>query len=146
MITKISLTTKYDTVINSTAKDWNVDKNLVKAIIKVESNFNPNAHRKTSKENSKGLMQINEPTALSLGVNKSELNRLFEPDFNIKYGCKLLNEIKNAYPSILDQIAVYNAGRIIKRKNNTYVNQGYVKNVYSRWLLYTFTSPLNLSV
>jgi soluble lytic murein transglycosylase-like protein len=142
----IFLATQYDGLITEAAKKYDVDENLVKAIIHTESSFIPSLEVKNEKEHSRGLMQINENKALDLGVPKENMGLLFDPKFNIDKGCQILSRDKKRYPNILDQIAAYNAGSVILRKDNTYVNDAYVKSVFSRWLLYTFLKPLNISL
>ncbi len=81
---KIKYQTDYDKMIFNVSRQCGINGNLVKAIIKIESNFNHRAQLKTERENSRGLMQLNQPTALSLGINKNDLHLLFQPEINIK--------------------------------------------------------------
>ena len=102
---------KYSEYIEKYAKEYNIDKYMVYAIIKAESNFNENAK---SSSDAIGLMQIMEITAIET-ARKMDLEvteeDLFKPDLNINIGLKyftyLLNQYDNNYPLA---IIAYNAG------------------------------------
>ena len=51
---------EYEEIVDLNSEKYNVDKNLIFAIIKAESNFNEKAH---SSKGAKGLMQLMESTA-----------------------------------------------------------------------------------
>lgn len=144
-IGRISLKTKFDEQINRISGEHGNDPNLVKAIIKVESNFNPKAHRKTSREDSRGLGQINVPTAELLNLN---VNRLFDPQYNILAINLLIIDLKKRFPSTQDLVAAYNAGSVKRRKDGTYINNSYVINVMARYAIYSlvFFVPENFSL
>ncbi len=102
---------KYSEYVEKYAKEYNIDKYMVYAIIKAESNFNEKAK---SSSDAIGLMQIMETTAIetarkmNLEVTEEDL---FKPDLNINIGLKyftyLLNQYDNNYPLA---IIAYNAG------------------------------------
>ena len=102
---------KYSEYVEKYAKEYNIDKYMVYAIIKAESNFEENAK---SASNAIGLMQIMETTAIEtankMGLEVTEKD-LFEPELNINIGLKyftyLLNQYNNNYPLA---IIAYNAG------------------------------------
>lgn len=102
---------KYSEYVEKYAKEYNIDKYMVYAIIKAESNFNENAK---SSSDAIGLMQIMEITAIET-ARKMDLEvteeDLFKPDLNINIGLKyftyLLNQYNNNYPLA---IIAYNAG------------------------------------
>lgn len=102
---------KYSEYVEKYAEEYNMDKYMVYAIIKAESNFDENAK---SSSNAIGLMQIMETTAIET-ANKMDLEvteeELFKPEINIKIGLKyftcLLNHYNNNYPLA---IIAYNAG------------------------------------
>lgn len=102
---------KYSEYVEKYAKEYNIDKYMVYAIIKAESNFNENAK---SSSDAIGLMQIMETTAIETARKmKLEVTEedLFKPDLNINIGLKyftyLLNQYDNNYPLA---IIAYNAG------------------------------------
>lgn len=134
MIFRVNIKTKYDPIIKEISEAHGNSPDLVKALIKVESNFNPKAHNKTEKEDSRGLGQINSPTAISLGFSPDSL---FDPETNIKAMNKLLLDLKKRHDNILDLIASYNAGSVKLNKLGFYINSGYVLKVYSRYLAYS---------
>lgn len=70
-----------------------IDDNYILAQIKIESSNNPNAK---SDKNCLGLMQIHLTSARDVGF-KGDVNKLFVPRINIKYGIKYLYWIYNRY-------------------------------------------------
>jgi hypothetical protein len=73
---------KYDDLINKYAKQYNIEPEFVKAVIKQESKFNPNAG---SNKGAKGLMQLMPSTAKSYGVTD-----VYDPEQNIRAGTEML--------------------------------------------------------
>ena len=137
MLIRMNLKTSHDDLIFSISQKHGNNPHLVKAIIFVESRFKPDAHRQTSREDSRGLGQINKNLAYSLGVKN--LNDLFDPAFNIEIMNRAIDDHKTRFDSIFDIIAAYNAGSVKLKKGSVfYINETYVKKVYSRFLLYSF--------
>jgi soluble lytic murein transglycosylase-like protein len=94
---------KYDSIIESSAESQNVDPVLVKAVIAAESNGNPNA---VSQAKAKGLMQLIDGTAKSMGVKN-----VFNPTDNINGGTKYLSTLLEKYDgNVKYALAAYNAG------------------------------------
>ena len=96
------------------SQEYNVDENLVYAVIKAESNFDPNA--KSSKD-AIGLMQLMESTAkdiikkVDIQISDMELGeKLHEVDININLGTKYLSILLERYNNIEIAITAYNAG------------------------------------
>lgn len=97
--------------INDASKKYNVDPNLIKAVIKAESNFQTDV---VSKSGAVGLMQLMPSTAKSLGVRDS-----FDTDQNIDGGTKYLRQMLNKFGNNLEHaIAAYNAGPNAVEKYN----------------------------
>lgn len=123
---------KYDNLIRISAKKYNVPFNLIKSIIRVESNFSPSAKRYESRINdsSWGLMQILLGTAKWLTGNKSlTSNELVKPEINIEIGTRYIKKQLDRYKGDIDKaIAAYNAGTAFI-KNGKFVNQVYVDRV-----------------
>lgn len=89
-------------VIEREARKKGLDPDLVKAIIKAESNFNPKA---VSPKGAKGLMQLMPGTAEDLGIHNP-----FDPIQNIKGGTSYLKELSRIFRNRDHIIAAYNAG------------------------------------
>lgn len=100
---KIILSNRYDSIIFRIAGEEGIDPLLVKSVIKVESDFNPNA---VSPAGAMGLMQIMEMIAHSYNVKNP-----FNPEENLQAGIKhlawLLRSLQNDTPLAL---AAYHAG------------------------------------
>ncbi len=102
--------TSYDNIIREMSKKYGVDPVLVRAIVKVESDFNPNV---VSSKGATGLMQLMPATAKLMGVKD-----IFDPRENIEGGVKYLFYLMNRFSELKLVIAAYNAGETAVRKYN----------------------------
>lgn len=94
---------QYDQAISGAAKANTIQAELVRAVIVVESGFNPRA---VSKRGAIGLMQLLPATAKRYGVKNS-----FDPDQNIRAGAHYLSDLLTRFDSNLElALAAYNAG------------------------------------
>ena len=110
VILKISYPQKHSEHVEKYAKEYQIEKELIYAMIKVESNFKDNA---ISNKEALGLMQILESTAnevaeeIDIEITKEEI---LDPEINICLGTKYLSNLINKYGNIELAIAAYNAG------------------------------------
>ena len=109
MLTKV-YKLEYAEYVKKYANEYNVDEYLIYAIIKAESNFEPNAE---SHRGAKGLMQLMystaEDIAKRINVNLNEDN-ILEPDININLGTKYISMLIQKYNNTNLALAAYNAG------------------------------------
>ncbi len=92
-----------DAAIDEAAARHNVDPSLVRSVVKVESNFNPNA---VSRKGAMGLMQLMPSTARSLNVSNP-----FDPQQNVEAGVRHLRKLLDSYGGdVRLSLAAYNAG------------------------------------
>ena len=90
----------------------------MKAIITVESRWNPRA---TSKSGARGLMQLMPETAAALGVKDS-----YDPEENIRAGVKYLGELNKQFRHLswrerqTHVVAAYNAGPNLVKEAGDY--------------------------
>lgn len=110
------LNKNYENLIIKYSLVYNLDKNLVFAIVKTESNFDNSA---VSIADARGLMQLMPSTASwvanELGENFNETD-LFDPETNIKFGCFYLKYLFDKFKDESIVICAYNAGERIVRQ------------------------------
>lgn len=95
--------TRYDEYIRQAAALYQIPEQLVRAVIKVESDYDPRA---VSYAGARGLMQLMPETATGLGVRD-----IHNPRENIMGGVRYLRVLANMFNGNLDYtIAGYNAG------------------------------------
>lgn len=93
----------WNSEIEAASLQTDVDADLIRAIIRAESSYNPSAE---SPAGALGLMQLMPSTANSVGVNN-----ILDPQENILGGAKYLKELLGRYNGdIIKSIAAYNAG------------------------------------
>lgn len=103
---------KYKDIVEQASSIYNVDPNLIYAIIKQESKFNKEA---VSHSGAKGLMQLMDTTAQEMaeninGIDKNNLD-IYDPYTNIFLGTKYISYlIKYFEGNYYLAITAYNAG------------------------------------
>lgn len=94
---------RYDPIIERHSIHYGVDPVLVRAVIQVESGFNPQC---VSRRGARGLMQLMPETARRYGVTS-----IFDPEQNIRGGVRYLADLLRRFPRDLPRaLAAYNAG------------------------------------
>jgi len=101
--------------IESKAREWGLEPALVKAIVRVESNFNPRA--KNPADPSYGLMQITPMLAQDYGLVKDyknttrkEIEKIYDIDNNLYVGCRFLSSLFKKKYSFDEAVQMYNVG------------------------------------
>lgn len=119
-----------ENLIEKYAQKNNLDPDFIKAVVKQESGFNPDAK---SKCGAMGLMQLMPQTAKGLGVVDA-----FDPEQNIEGGVKYLKSMLNRFnndPKLA--LAAYNAGPGAVQKYGDIPpykeTQNYVKNILASY-------------
>lgn len=100
---QLKTTSSLETIFEKAAKTYNVDVELLKAMAKVESDFDANA---TSKSGAMGIMQLMPETAKGIGVTDA-----YDPEQNIMGGAKYIASLLKKYDgNVSYALAAYNAG------------------------------------
>lgn len=115
-----------EAIFQKAADTYNISLDLLKAVAKAESDFNPNC---TSSSGAIGIMQLMPGTAKELGVSNA-----YDPEENIMGGAKYLAENLEIFKDDVSlSLAAYNAGRgAVERYNGIppyKETQNYVKKI-----------------
>lgn len=106
---KIANPPQYKHIIYNLSRKYNIKPSLVKALIKVESDWDKNA---LSRKGAIGLMQLMPSTAEEMDVKNP-----YNPVENIEGGIRYLRHLLDKFQGDLDlTLAAYNAGPEIVRK------------------------------
>jgi soluble lytic murein transglycosylase-like protein len=107
-----------------------IDPLLVRAVIEVESGFQPEA---VSRAGAQGLMQIMPATGKELGLEAP-----FDPESNIEAGIRYLRQMLNQFETVPLALAAYNAGPNAVRRYGGIPpfaeTESYVQKVFSLYL------------
>lgn len=111
---KIMYSKKYENLVVIYSEKYQVDSDLIFALIKAESNFNSSA---VSGKGAKGLMQLMEETAkdvskkTDLKIEPDEIGeKLLQADVNIELGTKYISILLEKYNNTAITLTAYNAG------------------------------------
>lgn len=112
IILKYIYPTKYSEYVEKYSEQNGLDKYLVYAMIKAESNYNPEV---TSASGARGLMQLMEETAVERSniIENQSVGAydLYDPETNIKLGTSYLAYLLKLYDrNVVLAITAYNAG------------------------------------
>ncbi|OJT83962.1 transglycosylase [Clostridioides difficile] len=98
-----SVKSRIENAVEQASKKYNVDANLIKAIIKVESDFNPNT---VSSAGAKGLMQLMPENCRDFGVTNP-----FNIEQNIDAGTRHIKEYIDMFGGSIEMgLMAYNGG------------------------------------
>lgn len=129
----------FERYINAAGYYYQIEPALIKAVIKVESNFN---HQARSPKGAMGLMQLMPETARAMGVDAKP----YDPWYSIVGGTRYLKEQLRKYNRVSLALAAYNAGpgRVSNRVPNIPETQRYVRDVIYYYYIFkqnSSTSP-----
>ena len=127
----------YDAYIREASEKYGIPFAFIKAVIRIESYFNPRA---VSRAGAMGLMQLMPGTARQMQVDDP-----FDPRQNIMGGTRYLRHLSDRYDGDINLIlAAYNAGpgNVAKVGGIPFEGtQRYVRNVYTWYLKYREMEP-----
>ena len=103
---------KYKDIVEQAASIYNVDPNLIYAVIKQESKFDKNA---VSHSGAKGLMQLMDATAYDMARNIDSIDDksydIYDPYTNITLGTRYISYLINHFEgNYYLAVVAYNAG------------------------------------
>ncbi len=139
---KLSLNeNRYDPIIRIYSKEFSIPFELIKAVIKAESNFNPYA---VSPAGAVGLMQLMPETARKIGVTN-----LWSPVENIYAGVRYLRYLLDKFSwNYSKALAAYNAGSLRVLKNGGVPDipetKNYIRKVFYYYRIYIARSLAHL--
>ena len=103
---------EYEHIVTGHAENYDLDPALLAAVIYRESKFEANAK---SSSGAIGLMQLLPDTAkgiaLHTGGSQFEVEDLWDPEINVRYGAFYLRRLLNKYGDVRLALAAYNAGQ-----------------------------------
>lgn len=103
---------KYGQIVRGHAVNYNLDPDLLAAVIYQESKFRAAAR---SRSGAIGLMQLLPDTAKGIAVHtggtRFEVSDLYDPEINIRYGAWYLDNLFAKYHDEKLVLAAYNAGQ-----------------------------------
>ena len=127
-ILKIIYPKTFKEYVSIYSEEYNIDENLIYALMKAESNFKSKA---VSNRGAIGVMQLMEETALDVAkkakidIDENNLEQeLLKPEVNIKIGTIYIKTLLNQYQNVEVTLAAYNAGI---GTVNTWIEEGTIK-------------------
>ncbi|MBO5378009.1 MAG: lytic transglycosylase domain-containing protein [Ruminiclostridium sp.] len=101
----------YSEFVSKYALEYEMDEDLIYAVIKTESDFDCEA---VSDVGARGLMQIMEETfdwiKYRLGDDESVYDDMFDPEMNIRYGAYLMDYLLEKFGDKDTAVAAYHSG------------------------------------
>ncbi len=102
---------KYEELVEKYATEYGLEPSLVYGVIHTESHFRPDAQ---SSAGAKGLMQLMDATyewvQTRIPGEPEPAERVFDPEVNIRCGCKVLQIVLGQFEVTETALAAYNAG------------------------------------
>ena len=105
-------------LIEKYAQEQSLDANLIAAVIYQESGGNPQSY---SGSGAVGLMQVMPRDGLAAGFmcggrpcfsSRPGMSELYDPEFNISYGTRMLSNLNNKYGSMRDALMSYGPANV----------------------------------
>ncbi len=106
-VERVSYPQKYSDEITAAGQKYGVPTEYIYAVIKVESNFDPNAE---SRADAYGLMQITAAAYEDMTGETATVERMLDIEQNINVGVKYLAYLYNMFGDMDTAVAAYNGG------------------------------------
>ncbi len=117
---------EYQSFVTRYAEEYELPPSLVYAVIRTESHFDSDAE---SSAGAKGLMQLTDGTyewvQTRIEGEDEPPERVYDPEVNIRCGCKVLQIVLGEFDNVETALAAYNAGsgNVTKWLNNPAYSQ-----------------------
>lgn len=103
--------------VDRAADAFGLRRSVLRALVKVESAYNPTA---MSKVGARGLSQVMPANAARCGIDAS---KLWDPTYNLRCGAQILREELDQHGDLHKALTVYNCGKVKCAEGQRYASK-----------------------